>query len=287
MESGPITHLFVRRGHGRILPRRREAVSRPVHDKRQIGAPLLQRNTDGVSLTEKGMAFYHKAQAVITANDEAESWLSRNYSVCQTIRFATTDCYASRLLPGVLQHWKEQFPEVKILVECGYSPDIWERFRRDEIDIALAQHCPSDINADLVRVEPLDWVCARQSLAWQRNPVPVALFEQGCPDREIMLSGLKCAGKDYKLGFETFNYAGLVAAVESGTVISALPRSTIPSSLKSLGAEHGLPRLPSLNVKLACQRANADSVCKHFYESIAFHLQAEQCIATEPAREAV
>jgi DNA-binding transcriptional LysR family regulator len=240
--------------------------------ERQVGAPLFQRNPNGVTLTEKGMAFYLRAQKVVTANNEAELWLTQHTIDRQIIRFATTDCYASCLLPGLLEYWKCQFPNVQITLDCSFSTGIWERYKKGEFDIALAQHCPSDINAEPIRVEPLEWVCARQSLAWQQSTVPVALFEHGCPDREVMLGALKGSGREYQVEYETYSYGGLVAAVESGTVVSALPRSTIPPTLKRLGSQHGLPQLPSLNVNLASPNKNRNAICGQLYDAVMRHL---------------
>ncbi|MBW5799436.1 LysR family transcriptional regulator [Halomonas elongata] len=240
--------------------------------ERQIGTPLLYRTPNGVTLTEKGHAFYLRAQKVITANDETELWLSNNFHDRQIIRFATTDCYASCLLPSLLEYWKCQFPNIKVSLECSFSTDIWSRYKDDEFDIALAQHCPSDINAEPIRVESLEWVCARNSLACKQNPVPVALFEHGCPDRDIILNSLKGANRDYRVEFETYSYGGLVAAVESGTVVSALPKSTIPSTLKCLGSHYRLPRLPSLNVSLASPKKSKNDICSQLYDAVVWHL---------------
>lgn len=255
--------------------------------ERQIGAPLLHRNPTGVSLTEKGMAFYLKVQRIVSANDEAERWLTQNTTDREIIRFATTDCFASCLLPGLLERWKCQFPNVQMSVDCSFSTDIWKRFRKGEFDIALAQHCPSDINAVPIRVEPLEWVCSRVSLAWKKRTVPVALFEQGCPDREIMLNALKGAGREYRIEFETYSYGGLVAAVESGAVVSALPRATIPSTLKRLDSQHGLPRLPSLNVNLASSDKNENSMCSQLYNVVMLQLTENSQSSPVRGEEAV
>lgn len=250
--------------------------------ERQIGAPLLYRTHYGVTLTEKGQAFYLRAQKVITANDEAEGWLAENFADRQIIRFATTDCYASCLLPSLLEHWKYQFPNVQVSLDCSFSTDIWERYKKGEFDIALAQHCPPEINAEPIRVEPLEWVCARSSLIWKQSTLPVALFEHGCPDRGFILNALKGAGREYSVEFETYSYGGLVAAVESGAVVSALPKSTIPSTLKRLGSQHCLPRLPSLNVNLASPKKGSGDICSQMYEAVVLHLaEHEQSLTTK------
>jgi DNA-binding transcriptional LysR family regulator len=240
--------------------------------ERQTGVPLLRRNPSGVTLTEKGMAFYLRAQKVIKANDEVELCLSQNTATRQVIRLATTDCYARCLLPSLLEHWKCQFPNVQVSLCCSFSTDIWERYRDGEFDIALAQHCPPDVSAELVRIEPLDWVCARDCSAWEQTILPLALFEKGCPDSEMMLSALKGVGREYCVEYETYSYGGLVAAVESGSVVSALPRSTIPSTLKLLDARHRLPRLPPLNVTLASRSRSGNGICGQLYEAVLFHL---------------
>ena len=57
-----------------------------------------------------------------------------------------------------LKLWKCQFPNVQVTLDCSFSTDIWKRYKNGEFDIALAQHCPSDIDAEPIRVEPLEWV---------------------------------------------------------------------------------------------------------------------------------
>jgi len=240
--------------------------------ERQIGAPLLYRTPNGVTLTEKGHAFYLRAEKVITANDEAEQWVTESSGDRQIVRFATTDCYATCLLPGLLELWKSQFPTVQVSLDCSFSTDIWKRYKKGEFDIALAQHCPSGINAEPIRVEPLVWVCSRRSQAWKQSVLPVALFEYGCPDREIILNALKGVGREYRVEVETYSYGGLIAAVESGAVISALPKSTIPPTLKLLDNQHSLPPLPSLNVNLASPKKSSDHLCNQLYDAVALHL---------------
>ena len=240
--------------------------------ERQTGAALLRREPSGVTLTEKGLAFYLRAQKVIRANDEAELWLRQNSVTRQIIRFATTDCYASCLLPSLLERWKKQFPEVQISLCCSFSTDIWERYREGEFDIALAQHCPPDVSAEHVRTEPLDWVCARDSSAWKQTVLPLALFEKGCPDSEIIRGALKGVDREYCTEFETYSYGGLVAALESGSVVSALPRSAIPPSLKPLDVRHRLPRLPSLNVTLAGPSKSSSEISSRLYEAVKLYV---------------
>lgn len=251
--------------------------------ERQIGTPLLYRAPNGVTLTEKGHAFYLRAQKVITANDEAERWLAQRFTDRQIIRFATTDCYATCLLPSLLELWKCQFPNVQVTLDCSFSTDIWQRYINGEFDIALAQHCPSDINAEPIRVEPLEWVCAKSSLVWKQSALPVALFEYGCPDRDIILNALKSVGREYRVEFETYSYGGLVAAVESGAVVSALPKSTIPPTLRRLDSQHCLlPRLPSLNVNLASPKKSSDHICSQLYDAVVLHLaEYEQSLTTK------
>lgn len=250
--------------------------------ERQIGVPLLYRTPKGVTLTEKGHAFYLRAQKVINANDEAERWLAQSFADRQIIRFATTDCYATCLLPSLLELWKCQFPNVQVILDCSFSTDIWKRYKNGEFDIALAQHCPSDIDAEPIRVEPLEWVCARNSLVWKQSTLPVALFEYGCPDREFILNALKGAGREYRVEFETYSYGGLMAAVESGAVVSALPKSTIPPTLRRLDSQHSLPRLPSLNVNLASPQKSSDHICSQLYDAVVLHLaEYEQSLTTK------
>ncbi len=86
-----------------------------------------------------------------------------------------------------------------------------------------------------------------------------------------MLNALKGAGREYRIEFETYSYGGMLAAVESGAVVSALPGSTIPTELKRLDELQGLPPLPSLNVSLARMERN-DPMCSQLYDAVVVRL---------------
>lgn len=241
--------------------------------EKQIGAPLLRREPRGVCLTDKGLAFYQRARAVIEANEAAETWLATGAGEASVVRVSTTECYADCWLPDLMRQWKRRLPDVQVIVECGFSTDIWQQFKHGEIDIALAQHCPQDIDAERVRIEPLDWVCARGAALWEREVLPLALFERGCPDREIMQRALTSAGRPFHLEFETHSFAGMLAAVQSGLVVAALPRSTIPDSLDRLGPASGLPQLPALNVMAAARSGPNSELASQFRDEIKSYLR--------------
>lgn len=127
-----------------------------------------------------------------------------------------------------------------------------------------------------MRDEPLDWVCAKNSRVWTQDTLPIALFEEGCPDRDIMTRALTLAKRDYRVEFESYSYSGMVAALESGLVVAALSRSTVPVSLMRLGPSQGVPKLPTLNVVAARQCASSEEIDALFYSDLKAHLQSEE-----------
>jgi DNA-binding transcriptional LysR family regulator len=100
---------------------------------------------------------------------------------------------------------------------------------------------------------------------WRKEPLPIAVYESGSRARRDVIAALAGERRAHRIVYSSRSLVGLVAAVESGLAVAALTASAVPSHLQTLGAEHGLPPLPDLDVavirgKVAARTAAANAM---------------------------
>ena len=233
------------------LCRVQSAISQQIQKlERHLGVELFVRDRRGLELTAYGDSMLAYAINILGVNDQAVAALT-DKSFDGLIRVGTSDTYASKFFSDILRDCSDRFPSVEIEVRCGYSAQIWNMYEVGELDVVLTQGCPSNIPSELLYSEPLSWVCARSSNVPKKNPVPLALFTKGCGDRDLVLSALNRAKKAYQIRCHSTSYTGVLAAVSSGSYVSAILLSTVDYELRILHESDGFPLLGNLDISLA------------------------------------
>ncbi|MGO4448624.1 LysR family transcriptional regulator [Phyllobacterium sp. TAF24] len=246
------------------LNRVQSAVSQLIQRfEANISAKLFVRERGRISLTAEGEALLPYAIKMLAINDEAAGMLRRSQPT-DCLRIGTSDTYAACFLPPILAVCREANSNLQIELHCGYSEKIWGDFACGDLDVVLTQSCPADIISETLHIEPLQWVCSKASDVHMANPVPLALFTRGCADRDLAVKTLAKAKKDYAICYQSTSQAGILAAVSSGTVVSAMAASTQTSSFKSLDESDGYPALGNLEISLAYHDHRDDSATSLF-----------------------
>jgi DNA-binding transcriptional LysR family regulator len=233
------------------LFRVQSAISQQIQKlENTLGTELFVRDRRGLQLTARGDTMLAYAMKILEINDQAVITLTGE-SPKGLVRVGTSDTYASRFFSDILKACSVRFPDIEIEVHCGYSSQLWLLYEANEIDVVLTQGCPSSISSELLYSEPLAWVCSRDSSIFSQDPVPLALFTKGCGDRDLTLSALNRAKKNYRINYHSTSHAGIVAAVSSGCYVSAILVSTADCELRILGEADSFPILGNLDISLA------------------------------------
>lgn len=240
------------------LNRVQSAISQQVQKlEAQVGEKLFTRSTSKVELTAKGELLLNYAVQILNLNDKAISKL-KDQKLSGRLRIGTSDTYASCFFRYLLRLCTELYPDIEIEVQCGYSKDIWSLYEQGKLDLVLTQNCPSEINHEVLHIEPLKWICSKTSHVYNKRPIPLALFSEGCGDRDIALRALNVKNIDYTVNFISTSHAGILAAVSSGSCVTAMLVSTIDNSFKILNEEVGYPQLASLELSIAYREQAED-----------------------------
>jgi DNA-binding transcriptional LysR family regulator len=80
------------------------------------------------------------------------------------------------------------------------------------------------------------------------DPLPLAVFPEGCYYRDGALRLLEQHGKPYRIAFTSHSQASLLAAVRAGIGIVFMPRATLETGMVII--DEGLPTLPQTDTTL-------------------------------------
>ncbi|KAF1022425.1 MAG: HTH-type transcriptional regulator MetR [Paracidovorax wautersii] len=217
-----------------------------------VGQQLLHRSARSLALTPAGTELLGYARRMLALHDETLDALN-GPALSGEVRMGVPDDYATRYLTPVLRDFAARHAGVDILLDCEQSTALIPKLRRGELDLALVSRDRPSLGRLLFK-EPMVWVGAPESRVWQRQPLPIAVYEAASMARRGAVAALARQGRDYRMVYNSSSLVGQVAAVKSGIAIAALTRCSVPPDLEILGERHGLPALPPMEVALVRAR---------------------------------
>jgi len=241
VESGSLSNAAPRVG------RSQSAVSMQMQRlEEMVGNQLLVRGPRTVTPNAIGEDFLIYARRLLKLSNEAWASVTRPKET-GSVRLGVPDDYAAFLLPPVLSRFAEDHPLVTVELICEQSTALVKTLAEGRLDLAIVTRLP-DQPLDVIRLERFVWVASPNHVAWQADPLPVALFEPGCAARMNVLQALGDADRSYRCTYSSASLLGLIAVVQAGLAVAGLAQRSVPQSLRIIGANEGLPALPDLEV---------------------------------------
>jgi DNA-binding transcriptional LysR family regulator len=252
--------------------RTQSAVSMQVKRLEEVvGKPVFHRDGRRVRLTAGGEALLGYARRILRLHEEAAATLSQPELV-GTVRVGTPDDYVMRFLPSILARFAQAYPRVQVAVHCAPSHQLSARLANGELDLTLVTRNPGEEMGEILRREPTVWGTSERHLAHEEEPLPLALFQEGCFVREAALRALDDAGRNYRVAYSSPSITGIHAAVSAGLAVTALARSILPPGVRALAVEEGFPPLPVGTIALlrapGARSKAIDCLAAHFAEGL-------------------
>lgn len=213
-----------------------------------VQQPLFEKQGRRSMLTPHGQNLLMYARRIVKLQDEAMSTLG-NPDIQGDVRLGVCDDYVVSLMPPILVSYAEKYPNVHINLTSLSSAQLIESTTRGDLDFSLVNLLADDKEYEALITDPLVWVGANNKLAHEQNPLPLAV-ESTCLWGKWAQQALDHAGIPYRLAYSTFNYAGILAFVESGLAVSVMSQRTVPATLRILREVDGFPTLPSTSIGL-------------------------------------
>lgn len=213
-----------------------------------LDATLLERGQYGVKLTTAGRQLENDARQLINLHDQIVGKYQHG-TINGTVRLGTHDQYATRVLTPILEAFVYSYPEANLEVFSDHRPQALKKMLDDgKLDLALVEMPLRSEGGERLTLDELVWVRSNAHPVEQREPLPLAVFPDGCYHRECAQSTLKDAAIDYRIAFSSQSRAGILTAVRAGIGVGVLPRSTVEQDMSII--ETGLPALPKTNTTL-------------------------------------
>jgi len=259
-EAGNVTHAGTR------LNRTQPCVStqlRRLEDR--VGKPLIERNARTMNLTPAGRILYQHATEILRSHEEARLRLSAP-ELTGTVHVGLPEWYATGQLQSIFCNFVRIHPNVKLEMTVADSATLHEMLTNNEINLAIALVTASKALPDEVVEEPLHW--AVNDGCQLTDPLPLILFPQPCPFREIVFSALAQAGRQWYERITTTSVAAAQVAVMSGAGISCLPSGAILEGFKILKEQDGFPRLPASQLAIYTQTSTQSPIVDYLEEHL-------------------
>ncbi len=221
------------------------------------GCRLLVRGPRQLQLTHQGQLLLGYARRLLDLHAQAQAALQGEV-VSGLVRLGVPDDYASKYLTPVLKRFAPRHGGVEIHLDCEQSTALIPRVARGELDLALVSRDHTR-RGTLLFHEPMVWVGSPQFEVWQRDPLPIAVYEETSLGRRSAIQSLALQGRAYKVVYASSSLAGQIAAVESGLAVAALTQCSAPAQLQLLGAEQGLGPMEPMQVAVLRSQASKAS----------------------------
>ncbi|PKH24345.1 LysR family transcriptional regulator [Enterobacterales bacterium CwR94] len=216
------------------------AVSAALADlEGQLGVQLFDRVGKRLVLNEHGRLLYPRAVALLEQALEIEQLFREDNGA---LRIAASSTIGNYLLPGMIAHYRRDFPRLPVELNVGNSLDVITAVADFRVDVGLIEgpcHMPDVITEPWLQDELVVFAAPDSPLLQQPVTLetlaaaPWILREQGSGTREIVDYLLLAHLPQFDLAMELGNSEAIKHAVRHGMGISCLSRRVIAEQLAS------------------------------------------------------
>lgn len=236
---------------GERVHRTQSTVSQQIQRlEEQFGRPLLHRSGRRVSPTDDGERLLPYARRLLALADETRDAMSHSDGL-GILRLGISEDFAARQLSELLSRFFRTHPQLRYNVRCELSVNLQRDIERGELDLAVLKRDAGGGAALATWPENLHWVTSRRHpISWQTDPMPLAVFPQGCQYRNRAIHALESRGRDWRITYTCPNFSGIQAAVSAGLGVSILPESGLQSDHLVLTGKNRFPAIPDTELAL-------------------------------------
>jgi DNA-binding transcriptional LysR family regulator len=231
------------------LNRTQSAISMQVKRlEERLQAELFHRSTTNVDLSAAGEGLIGYARRILSLNEEAVGRV-RAHGMDGRVRLGVMDDYGTLIVPPLLASFVANYPLVHVEMETGLTSTMTERLG-DAYDLVIAMHPEGRGEGELLRTEQAVWAASVERRVEQIDPLPVALYPQGCLFRSWAMQALDAAKRPWRLAFVSHSLSAVEAIAAQGLAVTVVKSGTFPPALRRLTARDGMPRLPRAEIRL-------------------------------------
>lgn len=234
------------------LGRSQSAVSMQLKKlEHQAGTPLFERKGRGLVPTEAGEALIAYARRILALNDEAALSVGAATTMA-SVRLGLPQDFFDDVMPATLTAFGRAQTNVHVDVRAGENHSIAEEVRAGRLDAALAFFRPGSPREGETLCElPMRWLApAGAADRIPDGPLPLVLFNHPCLFRQATLAALDQGRLRWRAALTTPSLPAIWAALRAGLGLAVRTDHGRPEDIDSVGEDLGLPKLPSVELRL-------------------------------------
>jgi len=246
------------------------AVSAQVKRLQQmLGGELLDKSAPGVLLTPMGESVLGSARRMLAINDHILNLAAVPMAEPHVVRVGVPGNFVGDTFWRTIARNREARPDVRFHVTSSTSEALMREVRQGELDLAVAVSGPDPLaDARFHWSEDVVWARAPLTRVEPDRPVPLVSHGEKCLTHRHVTDALDRAGRAYSLSFTETSVSSLVAAVNAGLGVIALPRCVAQSAELTVWGDAPLPALPPI-VCNVCVHSGADEAADAFAQALA------------------
>ena len=253
---------------GRHLNLTQAAVSQQIKRlEEQFETQLFDRSQRRLGMTPSGDRLFAHAESILSLNDEI--WgLMTSPAFEGKVSVGVPHDIISEFMPQILRGFAKAWPRVEVSIVCSNTMTLLRLLDQGEIDIILTTEAKPNERSQLLMSDRLVWVGAPDGTAHERTPLPVTLGNEHCTFRAAAAKGLGAIGRDWRFTCISNNLSAFRTTLEADIAVAPLLSQTVPEGFEILGAESGLPALPTYYINLYLSPSEPSAISLELAEHI-------------------
>jgi len=232
-----------------MLNRTQSAVSMQIKRlEGRLGVELFNRTKANVDLSPAGEGLLGYARRILALNEEAVGRLAER-KVEGVVRLGVMDDYGTCIVPPLLAGFLAGYPRIHVEMETGLTSSMPARLG-EVFDLVIAMHPEGRGDGEFLRREQAVWATSASQAVEQQQPLPVALYPQGCLFRKWAIEALDAARRPWRLAFVSHSITAVEAVTAQGLAVTVVKTGTFPPKLRLLSDHDGMPPLPAADICL-------------------------------------
>ena len=252
------------------------SLSRQIRDlEYQVGAELLSRSAQGVTLTAAGKAFLDHARLALMQVDAAvEAARKAAQPARKTFAIGFQTGHEMNWLPRAMHVLRDELKNIEVKISSDLSPDLAEALVRGRLDLAFLRVERSyDLEFHVVDQEPLivlmpsdHRLTAKQAIHPREfvGEIFIGGSRKASVLRAITEDYLRRSGVDIEIDHGVDNMAMTVSLVASTRGLALMPayaKNLLPSSVVSRPLEG---EAPTIDIAVGYSESNTSPILKLF-----------------------
>ena len=231
------------------LNRTQSAVSMQIKRlEDRLGVELFSRTKANVDLSAAGEGLLGYARRILALNEEAVGRLAER-KVEGVVRLGVMDDYGTCVVPSLLASFLAGYPRIHVEMETGLTFSMPAKLGKT-YDLVIAMHPEGGSEGEFLRREQAVWAASASVAVERLEPLPVALYPQGCLFRKWAIEALDAARRPWRLAFVSHSLAAVESVAAQGLAVTVVKSGTFPSKLRPLSDRDGMPPLPAADIRL-------------------------------------